>query len=167
MILWFTGEAGAGKTTIANKVKELCEERNIPIEHIDGDSIRYLFNDQDFSRQGVKTNVRRVAYAASLLEKHGVFVIVSLVSPFQADRRFAEVISKDYHEIQLKTDYTTRKERRGDLYTKAEEGVFKNVAGVDVEYEASQKPALILDGELDADFNFKQVKDYLEFRGKL
>jgi adenylylsulfate kinase-like enzyme len=51
-LYWFTGQPGAGKTTLAQLLKLKLEEdfsfKKIVI--LDGDEIRDLFNNQDYSQ---------------------------------------------------------------------------------------------------------------------
>ena len=45
MIYWFTGQPGAGKTTLAKAMIKECNDNCI---HIDGDGLRDLFQNFDF-----------------------------------------------------------------------------------------------------------------------
>ena len=47
MIIWLYGQPGAGKTTLANTLKTY-----IDAVHIDGDDIRTLFDNKDYSKEG-------------------------------------------------------------------------------------------------------------------
>ena len=59
MIYWFTGQPGAGKTTLAKALKENLEMQNLKeVVHIDGDDIRAIFNNKDYSRAGREKNIR-------------------------------------------------------------------------------------------------------------
>ena len=60
MIYWFTGQPGAGKTTLANMLKEELEKiRNsvYKVYRIDGDDMRELFSNKDYSIKGRVDNV--------------------------------------------------------------------------------------------------------------
>jgi adenylylsulfate kinase-like enzyme len=60
MIYWFTGQPGAGKTVLANKLKEVLEKpRNFAykIFRIDGDEMRDLFSNKDYSIKGRIANI--------------------------------------------------------------------------------------------------------------
>ena len=50
MIYWFTGQPGAGKTTLAKHLMDNLGEDN-PI-HIDGDDLRDIFQNKDYSELG-------------------------------------------------------------------------------------------------------------------
>lgn len=75
MILWITGKAGAGKTTLANKLTGL----NTVI--LDADSIREVWTDLGFSDEDRLENCCRLARLAKILERQGLRVIVSAITP--------------------------------------------------------------------------------------
>lgn len=60
MIYWFTGQPGHGKTTLALAlVKQLKRQGYAPF-HIDGDDLRELTTNQDYSRQGREADRKSV-----------------------------------------------------------------------------------------------------------
>ena len=79
-IYLFIGQPGSGKTTLANHLKE-CFESNKLI-HIDGDDIREIFNNKDYSENGRRINIQRAYDIATFLNKKDYIVIISLVSPY-------------------------------------------------------------------------------------
>ena len=87
-LYWFTGQPGAGKTTLAQLLKLKLEEdfsfKKIVI--LDGDEIRDLFNNQDYSIDGRKKNVELVKNCCRFLVKNEIVVIVCMVSPFSDQR---------------------------------------------------------------------------------
>lgn len=105
-IFWFTGQAGAGKTELANMLKiRLIREQTIIQHHyatkgitslhtpnkkfviIDGDDIRALWNNTDYSIDGRKANVDFVQKMCLFLKKNNIVPIVCMVSPFAEQRR--------------------------------------------------------------------------------
>ena len=83
MIIWLTGQPGAGKTTIA---LELMKNITSPTTHIDGDDLRDIFINKDYSEIGRRRNIERAQDIALFLHKKGHNVIVSLVSPYKDQR---------------------------------------------------------------------------------
>ena len=64
--LWFTGLSGSGKTTTADHVIQLLEERGRVVTVLDGDVVRtHLSRGLGFSREDRDENVRRVGFVAS------------------------------------------------------------------------------------------------------
>ena len=129
-IFWLTGLPCSGKTTIA---KELA--RRISAEILDGDDIRKINDNQDFTPEGRKKHMLSVAELAYRFSKY-TKVIVALVSPIRAVR---EEIKAKYHnvkEIWIKCDLEECKKRdvKG-MYAKALKGEIKNFTGVSAPYE--------------------------------
>ena len=82
MIYWFTGQPAHGKTVLANKLKE-----HLPHAfRIDGDDMRELFSNKDYSIKGRVENVGTAQRIAHYLHNQGHDVIVSLVAPYVDQR---------------------------------------------------------------------------------
>lgn len=130
-IFWLTGLPCAGKTTIA---KELAKK--IHAEILDGDDIRRIIKNTDFSPEGRKNHMMSVAEFASILSKYNN-VIVSLVSPIKEVREEIKAMYPNLTEIFVNADLETCKRRdvKG-MYKMALEGKIKNFTGVDDVYEA-------------------------------
>jgi len=85
--LWFTGLSGSGKTTTAELLAGILEERGQTITMLDGDVVRtHLSRGLGFTREDRDENVRRVGFVAAEIVRHGGFVICSLVSPYRDTR---------------------------------------------------------------------------------
>ena len=56
MIYWFTGQPGAGKTTLAKYLMEYFPKDNVI--HVDGDYLRDAFNDKDYSEFGRRKHTK-------------------------------------------------------------------------------------------------------------
>ena len=99
-IFWLTGLPCSGKTTIA---KELARKINAKI--LDGDDIRKINNNQDFSLKGREKHMLAIAELAHRFSKY-TNVVVALVSPIKKVR---DDIRKKYSniiEIWIKCDLT-------------------------------------------------------------
>jgi len=82
MIYWFTGQPGHGKTVLADMLK-----RELPDAYrIDGDDLRELFSNKDYSINGRVKNVETAQKIAHYLHNQDKDVIVSLVSPYVDQR---------------------------------------------------------------------------------
>ena len=82
--IWLTGQPASGKTTLANLlIKKLPEiYPNHLYFNIDGDDLRDLFQNKDYSRKGREANIRLGMSIAAYLINKGSIPIVSLVSPY-------------------------------------------------------------------------------------
>ena len=63
MIIWLTGQPGAGKTTICKKIIT----KDPRFFHIDGDDLRDLFDNKDYSEVGRKKNIELAQQIAQYL----------------------------------------------------------------------------------------------------
>ena len=79
MILWFTGQPGSGKTTLAKEI--ISKFNHDKVIHIDGDDLRKVLDNKDYSEKGRRKNIQFVIDMAKVMEKKGFIVLVSLVSP--------------------------------------------------------------------------------------
>lgn len=114
MIYWITGQSGAGKTTLSNW---MVEELNPTAFTIDGDELRDVFINKDYSEEGRKKNVELAQNISKFINSKGLDVIVSLISPFREQREsFKEEMADDIVEIWVWTD-----EDRSPYKTKYEE----------------------------------------------
>ena len=87
MIYWFTGQPGSGKTTLAKKLQMWLQtdKKNWrkSVFHIDGDQLRELFPNTDYSKEAREKNIRKAMEISKYLDSTGHDVVVSLVSPYK------------------------------------------------------------------------------------
>ena len=109
MIYWFTGQPGSGKTVLAN----LLKEKYLPHAYrIDGDEMRELFKNKDYSMKGRIANIDAAQKIAHYLHNQGKDVIVSLVSPYLDQREeFKDIMEWQLQEIFV--HYNIEETRRG------------------------------------------------------
>ncbi|MCU7548676.1 adenylyl-sulfate kinase [Chitinophagaceae bacterium LB-8] len=87
MILQFCGLSGAGKSTLAKLVREKLSRKGYIVEILDGDEYRQtLCCDLGFSKEDRKENLRRMAFVAAQLSKHGIITIICAINPYEATR---------------------------------------------------------------------------------
>jgi bifunctional enzyme CysN/CysC len=153
-VVWMTGLPSSGKSTIAHALEERLIASGHPAYVLDGDNLRHGLNgDLGFSDEDRTENVRRTAHVARLLADAGVVAVVSLVSPFAADRHKArELVEAEdlpFHEVWVSTpaEECERRDPKG-LYKKARAGELPGFTGVDGPYEAPQRPDLELAGDV-------------------
>ena len=164
LVIWFTGLSGSGKSTIARRVVEALEARGAAVEYLDGDAIRDIFPATGFTRPERDAHIRRVGWVASRLERHGVTVIASLVSPYEESRRFVRGLAGRFVEVWVSTpfDECARRDIKG-LYARALRGEIKHFTGLDDPYEPPSAPELSMDTtHLTVDEAVARVLRYLE-----
>jgi bifunctional enzyme CysN/CysC len=146
--LWFTGLSGAGKSTIANLVDKRLHAMGYHTYILDGDNVRHGLNkDLGFTDEDRVENIRRVAEVARLMTDAGLIVLVSFISPFQAERRMAREMfgEGEFLEVFVDTPLAIAEQRdvKG-LYAKARAGKIKNFTGIDSPYEKPEAPEIHL-----------------------
>ena len=100
MIIWLTGQPGSGKTTICKRI--VWDKPGV--FHIDGDDLRDLFDNKDYSESGRRKNIELAQQIAHYLHKKGNDVVVSLVSPYKDQRdKFKEKIGDSLFEVYVHT----------------------------------------------------------------
>lgn len=83
MVIWITGKRSSGKTTYAKRFKTFLEDAGQKVLLLDGDEIRDLTGDKDFSDESREQHIMTTARFAALAEKQGFIIIIALVSPKQ------------------------------------------------------------------------------------
>ena len=148
-VLWFTGLSGSGKSTVANLLEKKLHAAGKHTYMLDGDNVRHGLNrDLGFTEADRVENIRRVAEMAKLMADAGLIVLVSFISPFRAERRFAREIMADGEFVEVFVDTPFEECARRDpkgLYAKALRGEIKNFTGVDSPYEAPENADIHLE----------------------
>lgn len=145
--VWFTGLSGAGKTTLANMLKQELQNLNLHAELLDGDEIRKtLSKDLSFSREDRIRHLERVAFVVELLNKNGATVLCSIISPYRKAREYCRNQVTNYIEVYVKCplEVLVQRDSKG-LYQKAAAGTLKNFTGVSDPYEEPLQPEIILE----------------------
>ena len=81
MIYYLIGQPHAGKTTLSKLLKHHLYPQNIV--QIDGDDLRDIFQNKDYSEEGRRNNIKRAQDIAMFLNAKSIDVIMSLVSPYK------------------------------------------------------------------------------------
>ena len=133
-VYFFTGLAGAGKTTIGGLFYQRLKARKNDLVLLDGDQLRRLsFN----KHSGYSTEERRAGAfynfeMCKMLADQGIDVVLCSISMYSDARSWARENIENYREIYVKVSRDTLYRRdQKKLYSS---GV-KNVVGVDLPYD--------------------------------
>lgn len=104
-IYWFTGQPSHGKTTLANILVSNLIWRDRRVFHIDGDNLRNLTINTDYSKEGRMDNVNSAQKIAHYLHNEHYDVVVSLVAPYREQReQFKKQIGFRLVELYVHTE---------------------------------------------------------------
>ena len=147
-VLWFTGLSGSGKSTIADAVYDYLAGRGYRVEKLDGDTVRSIFPNTGFTREARDEHIMRIGYLASMLEKNGVIVVSSFISPYRNTRDAVRGMCDNFVEVHVSTsiEECERRDIKG-LYKRARSGEITMFTGIDDPYEAPLSPELSVDTE--------------------
>jgi len=137
MIYWFTGQPGAGKTVLGTKLKDFLqtEKRNWrkDVFNIDGDVLRELTLNKDYSEAGRIQNIKNAQLLAHFLQNKGCDVVVSLVAPYKNLREeFKSICGDNIIEIYV---HTNRKRNREEFKIKEYEAPEQNFFDMDTTFD--------------------------------
>jgi adenylylsulfate kinase len=166
-VLWFTGLPASGKKELANRVYQQLKADKLKVERLDSHDVRPLFPETGFTPEEVNRHVKRAGHLCAMLEKNGVIVVASFVSPYAKSRRFARGVATNFIEVYMQTTVEAC-EQRDDKghYAKARSGEYQDFPGVDVAYDVPENPEITIDAdETSLDDAVDQVVGYL--RGKV
>jgi adenylylsulfate kinase-like enzyme len=127
-IYWFTGQPGAGKTTLAKELVKYLQTTQRGIHHVDGDNLREIFENKDYSISGRKKNIDLAQKISKFLSIKGNDVVVSLVSPFKDQRDQFKKEMMNVIEIYV---YTTEQRGRENFHVLDYEPPTENFIKID------------------------------------
>ena len=134
MILWLTGQPGSGKTTLAerfidDKLIGFMKIQPVRIIHIDGDDLRDIVDNKDYSEQGRRKNIQFAIDMAKVMDDKGYLVIVSMVSPYR-DQREELKMERNIGEFYL---HTTEIRGKEDYFVENYEPPLHNFVDMDTD----------------------------------
>jgi adenylylsulfate kinase-like enzyme len=83
MIYLFIGQPGTGKTEMARRLVEKMSDKTV---WIDGDDLREIFPNTDYSYSGRIRNIEKSFTIARFMSQKGYDVVISMVCPYRAIR---------------------------------------------------------------------------------
>jgi GTPase SAR1 family protein len=93
MVIVLFGQPCSGKTTLANQIEADY--------YIDGDQLRTMFQNKDYSKQGRINNLNRASDIATYLHYNGNKVVLSLVYPYKEAREYLNSLVSDVFWVYL------------------------------------------------------------------
>ena len=162
-VLWFTGLPASGKKAVADQVYQELKKEKFKVERLDSHDVRPLFPETGFTSSEVNRHVKRAGHLCSMLEKNGVIVVASFVSPYGESRKFARDVSKNFVEVYMESSVEACEQRdpKGH-YAKARSGEYKNFPGVDTQYDVPEHAEITVEiDKCTVDEAVLQIVNYL------
>ena len=129
MVIWLTGQPGSGKTTLANSIIESFKKKqpNIKIINLDGDDLRSINNNKDYSKAGRIKNISTAISIVRFLANKDYLCVVSIVAPY---RFLRDELKSEFTFLEI---YLHTKEIRGreDFFAKDYEVPLKKHLSID------------------------------------
>ena len=134
--IWLTGQPASGKTTLAQLlIKHFNSNKFNECFNIDGDDLRDLFQNKDYSKKGRYANIRLgMSIAAYLINKQQLPVI-SLVSPY---RELREEFKSKYKVLEVYL-HTSEIRGRENYFVKDYEKPLDNFLELDTTHQTEQE----------------------------
>ena len=147
---WISGLSGAGKTTIGTLFYNYLKEKKDNVVFIDGDVLREITGDNDFSEAGRDNRVKKNARLFALLTDQGIDVVNCSIGLRNKYREWNRELITNISEIYIKVsmDELIRRDPKG-LYRRALNHETQNVYGIDLPYEEPEHPAVVVSNEGD------------------
>jgi sulfate adenylyltransferase len=149
--IFFTGLSGSGKSTIANALRvRLLEDGRRTVTLLDGDLVRtHLSSELGFSREHRSLNVRRIAFVAAEITRHGGLAICAPIAPNAAVRRDARAMVEAVGtfllvHVSTPIEVCEARDPKG-LYQRARAGTLPEFTGVSDPYEAPDDADVAID----------------------
>ncbi len=168
--IWLTGITGSGKSTIGGALGDALLARGLAVEVLDSGRIRKQINRSlGFTREEIETNLLRLGYECTLLNRNGVVVIVTAVSPYREARARVRETVGDFVEVYCRCPMEVLLKRgSAELLEKARRGEIAHVAGVNAPYEEPLEPDVLLDTDsLSVEESVAKTIETLEQAGHL
>lgn len=159
-VFWVTGLSGAGKTTIGKKLYEYIREYQNKVIFLDGDILRSVLDNSDYSSEGRKKLGMQYARLCKMLCSQGVFVVICVVAMFDEVRDWNRNNIINYKEIFLNVPFDELEKRnQKKMYSRAKKGEISNVYGYDINAELPKYPDVIIDnyGDVTSDIAFQII----------
>jgi adenylylsulfate kinase len=135
--IWLTGQPASGKTTLGNLLANHLRNENNSVTcfNIDGDDLRDLFQNKDYSKEGRYANIRLGMSISAYLINKGYFPIISLVSPY---RELREEFKTKFNVLEVYL-HTSEIRGRENYFVKEYEKPLHNFIDVDTTIQTEKE----------------------------
>jgi cytidine diphosphoramidate kinase len=146
-VVWITGLAGSGKTTLGSQLASELRALGRIVVHVDGDSVRALMgSDLGYGTRDRIDNAYRISRLCKFLQSEGVLVVCSTMSLYREIWQFNQSNLDPYLQVYLDVPMKVLAERdQKGLYSGALLGQSSDVGGVNLPLELPVDSDLVLE----------------------
>lgn len=143
-VYFFTGLAGAGKTTIGGLFYRKLREQKANVFLADGDQVRSIFGRSGYSTDARKDAARRGFRLWRELAEQGIDVVVCSIAMYDEIRKWNRENIENYKEIYIKvTRETLYRRDQKQLYSSGR----TEVVGVDLPFDEPQDADITIEND--------------------
>lgn len=130
MIIWMTGQPGSGKTTLAKAFINFISKENpsSKIINIDGDDLRSISKNKDYSKKGRIKNISTAISIVRFLANKDYICVISIVAPY---RFLRDELKEDFNFLEVFLHTTEIRGRENFFAKDYEEPVDPNHLRID------------------------------------
>lgn len=143
-VYFFTGLAGAGKTTIGGLFYRRLKEKKPNVILADGDKMRIITRSTGYSTQERLDRALQSFRLWKEIADQGIDVVVCSIAMYDEVRDWNRAHIDNYVEVYVKTKWET-------LYGRDQKGLYssgmKDVVGVDLPYDEPKKPDAVIEND--------------------
>jgi adenylylsulfate kinase-like enzyme len=156
MIVVLFGQPHSGKSTLAKEVFGMFEWG---VVNIDGDQLRDIFANKDYSREGRIKNLNRASDIATFINKTGGNPVLSLVYPYKEARDYLNSLNDDVKWVYLTYEGERGREKNHvSDFDIPEDGVLHlNTSSLNLEECVSEIKNYIHDGKIPSQFSGEDI----------
>lgn len=143
-VYFFTGLAGAGKTTIGGLFYRRLKVRRNDVFCMDGDAMDGVIERSGYSTASRKREARQLFRFCRALAEQGINVVVCSISMYDEIRDWNRANIENYKEIYIKVTRDTLYRRdQKQLYSSGA----KEVVGVDLPWDEPKTPDAVVEND--------------------
>lgn len=130
MIIWITGQPGSGKTTLAKAFINFISKENpvCKIINIDGDDLRSISKNKDYSKEGRIKNISTAISIVRFLANKDYICVISIVAPY---RFLRDELKEDFNFLEVFLHTTEIRGRENFFAKDYEEPIDSNHLRID------------------------------------
>ena len=167
-LIWITGLAGSGKTTIGKLVYSELKKTHQNTVFLDGDNYREITGQLSSHTKEARLDVAmQIARMCHYLTNQNINVVCSTISLFKQVHAFNRESNENYVEVFIDTDIEVliKRDQKG-LYSKAIKGEIKDVVGIDMAFDKPEACHLHLKNNTKTELenNIKEILNHINIK---